>query len=98
MTDFPLPDPPARRTVDPTRRNNPGRHEFAAHTSKDMIGLEAMTTAAQYRQYAEECLTAMRAALIPEVQAALFTAAQRWIEEADRAQRSEDEEPPPAAV
>jgi len=57
-----------------------------------------MTTAAQYRQYAEECLTAMRAALIPEVQAALFTAAQRWIEEADRAQRSEDDKPPPAAV
>lgn len=55
-----------------------------------------MTTAAQYRQYAEECLTAMRAALIPEVRAALSTAAQRWIEEADRAQRSEEEEPPAA--
>jgi hypothetical protein len=37
-----------------------------------------MTTAAEYRQYAEECLEAMRAALIPEVRAALFVAAQRW--------------------
>jgi hypothetical protein len=37
-----------------------------------------MTTAAEYRQYAEECLAAMRAALIPEVRAALSTAAKRW--------------------
>ena len=37
-----------------------------------------MTSAAQYRQYAEECLAAMRAAVIPEVRAALFIAAQRW--------------------
>ena len=57
-----------------------------------------MTTATEYRQYAEECLTAMRAAVIPEVRAALSKAAQRWIEEADRAQRSEDHNPPPAAV
>ena len=37
-----------------------------------------MTTAAEYRQFAEECLAAMRAAVIPEVREALFTAAQRW--------------------
>jgi hypothetical protein len=43
-----------------------------------------MTTAAEYRQYAEECLAAMRAAVIPEVRAALFTAAQRWNAVADR--------------
>jgi hypothetical protein len=43
-----------------------------------------MTTAVEYRQYAEECLVAMRAALIPEVRAALFTAAQRWTALADR--------------
>jgi hypothetical protein len=30
-----------------------------------------MTTAAEYRQYADECLVAMRAAMIPEVRAAL---------------------------
>jgi hypothetical protein len=43
-----------------------------------------MTSAAEYRQYAEECLAAMRAAVIPEVRAALFTAAQRWNALADR--------------
>jgi hypothetical protein len=43
-----------------------------------------MTSAAEYRQYAEECLEARRAALIPEVRAALFTAAQRWIALAER--------------
>jgi hypothetical protein len=37
-----------------------------------------MTTAAEYRQFAEECLAAMRAAVIPEVRSALFTAVQRW--------------------
>jgi hypothetical protein len=52
-----------------------------------------MTTATEYRQYAEECLAAMRAALIPEVRAALFTAAQRWNELADRTERAEDGEP-----
>ena len=48
-----------------------------------------MTTATKYRQYAEECLAAMRAAMIPEVRAALSTAAQRWIALADQL---EDEE------
>ncbi len=42
-----------------------------------------MTTVAEYRQYADECLVAMRAAVIPEVRAALFTAAQRWAALAD---------------
>ena len=51
-----------------------------------------MTSAAEYRQYAEECLAAMRAALIPEVRAALATAARRWIELADRTERAEVEE------
>jgi hypothetical protein len=60
--------------------------------SKDTIGAGAMTTAAEYRQYAEECLTAMRAAVIPEVRTALFTAAQRWNELADRIKRAEEEE------
>jgi hypothetical protein len=43
-----------------------------------------MTTAAEYRQFAQECLAAMRAAVIPEVRAALFTAAERWNALADR--------------
>jgi hypothetical protein len=49
-----------------------------------------MTTAIEYRQYAEECLAAMRAALIPEVRAALFTAAQRWTALADQVEEAED--------
>jgi hypothetical protein len=57
-----------------------------------------MTTAADYRQYAEECLAAMRAAVIPEVRAALFTAARRWRELADRTEQAEVDEPPSAEV
>jgi hypothetical protein len=53
-----------------------------------------MTTAAKYRQYAEECLAAWRAAMIPEVRAALSTAAQRWIGLAE--QLEEEEEPSPS--
>ena len=49
-----------------------------------------MTSAAEYRQYAEECLTAMRAALILEVRAALFVAAQRWTVLADRIEEDEN--------
>ena len=49
-----------------------------------------MTSAAQYRQYAEECMEAMRAALIPEVRAALFVAAQRWIALAEQLEEAED--------
>jgi hypothetical protein len=49
-----------------------------------------MTTAFEYRQYAEECLEAMRAALIPEVRAALFVAAKRWSALADRLVEEDD--------
>jgi hypothetical protein len=49
-----------------------------------------MTTAAEYREYAEECLTAMRAAVIPEVRAALIVAAQRWSALADETEQDED--------
>jgi hypothetical protein len=48
-----------------------------------------MKTAAEYRQYAEECLEARRAAMIPEVRAALFTAAQRWIALAEQVEEEE---------
>jgi hypothetical protein len=47
-----------------------------------------MSTPAKYKQYAEECLEAMRAASIPEVKAALLTMAQRWTELADRTERN----------
>ena len=62
--------------------------------SKDIYAQAAMTTAVEYRQFAEECLEAMRAALIPEVRAALFVAAQRWTTLADQ---SEDEDLPSSA-
>jgi hypothetical protein len=48
-----------------------------------------MTTPAEYRQSAEECLQAARAALLPEVRAVLLTMAQRWNEFADRAEGNE---------
>jgi len=48
-----------------------------------------MTTATRYRQYAEECLEAMRAAMIPEVRTALFNAAQRWTALADQLEEEE---------
>jgi len=48
-----------------------------------------MTTAAEYLQYADECLEAMRAAMIPEVRAALFAAAQRWTALADQLKEEE---------
>jgi hypothetical protein len=54
-----------------------------------------MTSAAEYRQYAEECLEAMRAAVIPEVRAALVVAAQRWTTLADRSGQEDD---PPASA
>jgi hypothetical protein len=56
--------------------------------SKDMAA--TMTTAAEYRQFAEECLEAMRAALIPEVRTTLFVAAQRWTALADQSEEDED--------
>ena len=65
------------------------RHAIAfGPMSKDIA--EAMTTAVEYRQYADECLAAMRAALIPEVRAALFVAAQRWTALADQMEEDED--------
>jgi hypothetical protein len=49
-----------------------------------------MTSAAEYREYAEECLAAMRAAVIPEVRTALFVAAQRWTALAEQTKQDED--------
>jgi hypothetical protein len=48
-----------------------------------------MTTPAEYRQSAEECLQAARAALLPDVRAVLLTMAQRWNALAERAQCKE---------
>jgi len=43
-----------------------------------------MTTPADYRQYAKECLVAMRVATMTDVKASLLMMAQRWAELADR--------------
>ena len=50
---------------------------------------DTLKTAKEYRQFAEECLMAMRAAMIPEVRAALSTAAQRWNALADQLEEEE---------
>jgi hypothetical protein len=49
-----------------------------------------MSTPAEYRQYAAECLQAIRMAILPEVRGVLLLMAQRWNELADRAERHAD--------
>jgi hypothetical protein len=46
-----------------------------------------VSTPATYREYAADCLTAMRAAMLPEVRALLLAMAQRWNESAERAEK-----------
>ena len=46
-----------------------------------------MSTPATYKTYAADCLTAMRAAMLPEVRAMLLAMAQRWNEFAERAEK-----------
>jgi hypothetical protein len=52
-----------------------------------------VSTPATYKEYAADCLAAMRAAMLPEVRALLLAMAQRWNEFAERAERRE----PPAS-
>jgi len=47
-----------------------------------------MTTPAEYRQYAGECLQAAKFTMSPEVRAMLISMAQRWNDLADRAERN----------
>ena len=47
-----------------------------------------MTTATEYREYAEECLQALRFTTSPEVRAALLLMAQRWGKLAEFAERA----------
>jgi hypothetical protein len=47
-----------------------------------------MTTAAEYREYAEECLAALKFTTSPEVRAALLLMAERWGKLADFAERA----------
>jgi len=46
-----------------------------------------VSTPAAYREYAADCLAAMRAAMLPEVRALLLAMAQRWNEFAERAEK-----------
>ena len=53
-----------------------------------------MSTPATYKAYAADCLTAMRAAMLPGVRALLLAMAQRWNESAERAARREPQASP----
>ena len=59
-----------------------------------MIREPRVSTPATYKEYAADCLTAMRAAVLPEVRALLLAMAQRWNESAERAERREPQAPP----
>jgi hypothetical protein len=48
---------------------------------------DRLSTPATYKEYAADCLTAMRAAMLPEVRALLLAMAQRWNESAERAEK-----------
>ena len=48
----------------------------------------AMSVAAEYRQYAEECLHVLRFTTSPEVKAALLLMAERWNKLADFVERA----------
>ena len=47
-----------------------------------------MTTAVEYRQYAAECLEALKFTTTPEVKAALLLMAERWDRLAEYVERS----------
>ncbi len=52
-----------------------------------------MTTPTVYKEYAADCLTAMRASMLPEVKALLLAMAQQWNEFAERAERRRPAQP-----
>ena len=53
-----------------------------------------MTTPAEFRRYADECLKAIWIARVPEVRALLLSMAKRWT---DLAERAEEQTTPSAA-
>lgn len=59
-----------------------------------------LTTPATYKEYAADCFTAMRAAMLPEVKALLLAMAQQWNEFAERAERrpTQPDASPPSSV
>jgi hypothetical protein len=57
-----------------------------------------VSTPATYKEYAADCLAAMRAAMLPEVRALLLAMAQRWNESAERAERRQPRAEPDAPV
>jgi len=48
-----------------------------------------MTTAVEYRQFADECLKAIWLARVPEVRALLLSMAKRWLDLAEQAEREQ---------
>jgi hypothetical protein len=56
-----------------------------------------MTTSAEYRQYADECLKAIWIARSPEVRTLLLSMAKCWTELAERAEHHERSQPPAEA-
>ena len=67
------------------------RREFDAANQgsvlKSRFPEDRVSTPATYKAYAADCLTAMRAAMLPEVRAMLLAMAQRWNEFAERAEK-----------
>jgi hypothetical protein len=55
---------------------------------------DRVSTPATYKEYAADCLAAMRAAMLPEVRALLLAMAQRWNEFAERAEKKASPTPP----
>jgi hypothetical protein len=53
-----------------------------------------VSTPATYKEYAADCLAAMRAAMLPEVRVLLLAMAQRWNEFAERAEEKASSPPP----
>lgn len=52
-----------------------------------------MTTPAEYRQYADECLKAIWIARVPEVRSLLLSMPRLWTDLAERAEEQETQQP-----
>ena len=77
---------------------SPSRREFDATNQSFVLQgrvtrSDPLTTPATYKEYAADCLTAMRAAMLPEVKALLLAMAQQWNEFAERAERRRFSQP-----
>ena len=64
-----------------------GRNESDFCVARANHQERSVTTPATYKEYAADCLAAMRASVLPEVKALLLAMAQQWNEFAERAER-----------